>query len=205
MLAFPLTGSPAPAIMAMMIRFLFALGMIAWAVPTVAQSKLSPFDPARIEFATPTTQSAGCIDNLKDGICALHAVIACNIPARRPKCDGLTQRHTVPNTNPGYRPTTRVEYRIIAAGIVTRDAVREFDRLTNRERFVPLSGLAFVRPGILQARVIQRSCSHSVETCEGEKWLDSTYVLKRDKGRWAYDSSSLFIPDEWLAGPVNDP
>lgn len=191
--------------MAIMIRFFFAWGMIALAAPAVAQTKLPPFDPTRIEFATPTTQSAACIDDLKDGICALHAVIACNIPARRPRCEGLTQRHTVPNANPGYRPTTRVEYRIVAAGIVTRDAVREFDRASKRERFVPLSGLAYIEPGILQARVIERSCDSDVETCNGVAWQDSMYVLKHVQGHWTYVEAMSFRAGIWLAGPLSDP
>lgn len=205
MLAFPLTRPPGHAIMAIMIRFLFALGMIAWAVPIAAQSKLPPFDPARIEFATPTTQSASCIDDLKNGICALHAVIACETFVRRPQCARLAWPPVVFNTNPDYRPKTRLEYRIVAAGIVSREAVRRFDRETNRERFVPLSGLAFIEPGLLQARVFERSCGPGVETCADVPWMETLYGLRRVKGSWVFAQASLFDASVWLVGPLNDP
>lgn len=187
-------------------KFRYALfTLLAFTTPAAAQSKLSPFDPARIEFATPTTQSAACIDNLKDGICALHALIACDTVVKRPQCVGLALPPVAPNTNPGYRPKTRVEYRIIAAGIVSREAVRRFDLETNRERFVPLSGLGYIKPGLLQARVFQRSCGPGVDTCDDVPWIEALYSLRRVKGGWVFAQASLFDASAWLVGPLNDP
>lgn len=187
--------------MAIMIRFLFALGVIALAGPAAAQSKLSPFDPARIEFATPTTQSATCLSNRKDGICTAQAIIACATFSRRAECADFPRLHKFSNPQ-GW---TRLEYRIIDAGIVSREAVREFDRANNRLRFVPLSGLAYIEPGILQVRIFTRKCGPGADTCDGTPWYDSVVVLKRAKGRWSHVSVMSLYRDEWLAGPLSEP
>ncbi|MFM7347216.1 MAG: hypothetical protein ACKO1J_17825, partial [Tagaea sp.] len=100
------------------------------------------FDPDKIEFATPWAQSSPCLGDRSDPMCTAHTIIVCATFSARPECADFPRQHKFSNPQ-GW---TRVEYRIVAAGIVTRRAVRRYDRESARERFEPLSGLSYIEP-----------------------------------------------------------
>lgn len=177
-------------------RILFlAFGLALFAGQAGAQQRPAlNFDPNKIEFATPWAQSSPCLADRTDPMCTAHAIVVCATFSNRPECADFPRQHKFSNPQ-GW---TRVEYRIVAAGIVTRAAVRRFDEITSRERFEAESGLAYVAPGILQVRVMDRACGPNVADCSAVPWRDLMIVAERRRGVWGYVEYMSFRGGVWL-------
>ncbi len=181
--------------MAIMIRFLFALGMIALAAASAAaQSKLPPFDPARIEFATPTTQSSTCLGDRRDAQCLAQTVVICGIlPARR-ECVGQDY--------PGhYNPDRyeRIEYRTQRAGIVPFEQLEAMQEFLFSAVDVDQAPMTKRRAVIAQYMIQQRICANHATRCDGAPWVGILVTLEQIRGRWIYIHSALHHHDRWFA------
>jgi hypothetical protein len=174
---------------------LLALGLALLVGPASAQQRPTlRFDPNRIEFATPWAQSSPCLGDRSDPMCTAHAILVCATFSRRPECGDFPRQHKFSNPQ-GW---TRVEYRIVAAGIVSHEAVRRFDQSNDRERFEPLSGLAYIAPGVLQVRIMDRTCGPDAADCSTAPWRDLMIVAERRRGTWSYVEYMSFRGGVWL-------
>ncbi|MCM0020061.1 MAG: hypothetical protein NBV67_08715 [Tagaea sp.] len=152
------------------------------------------FDPNKIEFATPWAQSSPCLADRTDPLCTAHAIIVCEIFSRRPECADFPNQHKFSNPQ-GW---TRVEYKIVEAGFMSREAVRRFDVETSRERLEQPTGFAYVAPGNLQARILTRRCGPGASDCEAANWDELMIVSERRRERWEFSTLMLFFAGRWL-------
>jgi hypothetical protein len=196
MLAFPLTASPGSAIMAIMIRFLFALGVVAMAGPTAAQSRLPAFDPARIEFATPTTQSSTCLGDRRDARCFVETATVCAFHQTRPFCGDGREFGRVHNSSGGQR----IEYQFRKMGLIP------FEKLDTLENGIfgdpeaeETHELTKRRAIIAQARIRVAICDLARSGCGNDDEVDLLFYIERRGSIWHLFASALYNDDNWLA------
>lgn len=176
--------------------FLAAVAFLASAAAAPANAGGNPpeFDPERIEFATPISQSSDCLGDLSTLICAAHTSVVCSILRERPDCRALPYVGHFSN----QPANERLEYKFVDAGTISRERYAAFARSHADElRYGPTS-YGWVKPGIGQVRFMRRSCGRDSSLCEGARWIDSMLVFEFDKGGWRYRNGMSFLPEDWF-------
>jgi hypothetical protein len=175
--------------------FLAAVAFLASAAaPANAGGNPPEFDPDRIEFATPTSQSSDCFGDLRTLICAAETRIICSVLEWRHDCAGIQFLRRA--WNPDRHE--RLEYKIIAAGTISRQRYAAFARAHAEELKYGPTSYGWVRPGVGQIRFLERTCDGTLPSCDGVEWSDTMLVFEFANGVWIDRNGMSFLPEDWF-------